>query len=87
MPRKWGAKAAAKVGKNIARTRKIPHSKVKVSNIASRVSARLISTGKAVPGAKVRARAGESVEQMYKRLQKIGKKGQRVGKGTSRKKR
>ncbi|GEM_PF-6186909 len=78
MGRKWGATAARKAIRNIARTKRIPQGKVTVEMISGRVSSRQRQLGKAAPGQKVTARYFDSVnpmgvEQMLKKMKRLSK--------------
>ena len=87
MARIWGAKAAKLAKKRItkARNKKRPGStsSIRQGKIQDRVSARLINLGKAFPGERVRARPGETPQQMLRRMRKQAKGS--IHQGTKRK--
>lgn len=92
MPRKHGARAVAEARRRIARARGIPVSMVAKSMVEGRLSAKMVPIGPAVPGERVKQfgtsfgyAGGEPVEQMLKKLKKLGQRpAYRVGKGISR---
>jgi len=70
MPRRWGAKAAKRARKNIARRKKIPHRAVSGRIIRARVAVNQGPAYRVVAGEKVRLSPGESAKHAYRRLER-----------------